>query len=154
LAKNAFGVLYAKVSSQVWLVVRTDSPVDPIVPSGDVNIDIEATRAKVQDMKVLCKSGTCLDPRLFNLEGAGAHPLDSLPPSTTWLGCVSREAEATLLDVPDASWLCKISRQDQVIGPLTEMQLMAVAFVRINRNFWTIQQFFAKFWSSGAYLNW
>lgn len=141
--------------SQVWLVVRADSPVDPIVPSGDVNSDIKATRAKLQDMKVLCKTGTCLDPRLFNLEGAGAKPLE-FPASLNDLApaVILGEAESTLLDVPDAVMaLQKFPGRIKVIGPLSDMQLMAVGFRKDQPELLAeFNSFFSKFWSSGAYL--
>lgn len=140
--------------TQVWLIVKADSPVTPIAPSGDIKRDIEATRAKLGQMTLLCKAGTCLDPTLFNLDKTGATPklfpgsLNDLAPAMM-LG----EADATLLDVPDALVaLQKYPGKIKIIGPMTEEQTMAVAFAkkspRLRQEF---NRFLAGLKASGEY---
>jgi ABC-type amino acid transport substrate-binding protein len=116
--------------NQVWLVARSDSPLRPIKPSGDLAKDIASVKALIRDKSLLCKTNTCLDPALYNLDATGARvmlfkgSLNELAPAV-----LNREAEATLLDVPDAlvalqKWPGKI----KVIGPVSGVQDMAVAF--------------------------
>ena len=116
--------------NQVWLVARADSPLEPIKPSGNVKKDISLVKSLVRDRSLLCKANTCLDPNLYQLDAAGARvvlferSLNELAPAV-----LNREAEATLLDVPDAlvalqKWPGKI----KIIGPVSEVQDMAVAF--------------------------
>lgn len=116
--------------NQVWLVARADSPLRPIKPSRNVKKDIAMVKSLVRDRSLLCKANTCLDPNLYRLEAAGARvilferSLNELAPAV-----LNREAEATLLDVPDAlvalqKWPGKI----KIIGPVSGVQDMAVAF--------------------------
>ena len=116
--------------TQVWLVVNAASPLKPIVPGTDVKVDIAETTKTIKGLTVLGKSGTCLDPGLYNIEGAGAMPkcfaggLNDLAPAL-----LKGEADALLLDVPDSlvalrKWPGKI----KVIGPMSEQQEMACAF--------------------------
>jgi ABC-type amino acid transport substrate-binding protein len=116
--------------NQVWLVARSDSPLKPIKPSGNLAKDIAAVKALLRDKSLLCKTNTCLDPSLYNLDATGAKvmlfkgALNELAPAV-----LNGEAEATLLDVPDAlvalqKWPGKI----KVIGPVSGVQDMAVAF--------------------------
>jgi ABC-type amino acid transport substrate-binding protein len=116
--------------NQVWLVARADSPLRPITPSGSVKKDIARVKSLVRNRSLLCKANTCLDPNLYRLDAAGARvilferSLNELAPAV-----LNREAEATLLDVPDAlvalqKWPGKI----KIIGPVSEVQDMAAAF--------------------------
>lgn len=140
--------------TQVWLVVRTDSPITPITPTGDINKDIELTRTKLKDLTILCKSGTCLDPSLFNLTPTGVTAkdftgsLNDLAPAV-----IVGDAPATLLDVPDAIIaLQKFPGKIKIIGPLTGKQEMAVGFRKdqpLLRD--EFNKFYAQFKSSGKY---
>ncbi len=116
--------------NQVWLVARADSLLKPIKPSGNIKKDIAAVKGLIRKKSVLCKTNTCLDPRLYDLDAAGARvllypgSLNELAPAV-----LNREAEATLLDVPDALVaLQKWPGRIKVIGPVSEIQDMAVAF--------------------------
>jgi len=118
--------------TQVWLVARADSPIRPIKSTGDIDKDIAAVRALLRDHSVLGVVNTCLDPSLYDLEAVGAkvklftHSLNELAPAV-----INREAEVTLLDVPDAlialeKWPGKI----KVIGPISRMQSMGCGFAK------------------------
>lgn len=141
--------------TQVWLVVRADSSMTPITPTGNIAKDIELTREKLKDRTVLCKSGTCLDPRLFDLARAGASgkefvgSLNDLAPAV-----IMGDAEATLLDVPDAVMaLQKFPGKIKIIGPLTNEQEMAVGFRKDQPALLAeFNAFLAQFKSSGQYL--
>jgi len=116
--------------TQVWLVARADSHLTPIQPSGDTDRDIAAVKKGLKGLKVFGVLNTCLDPALYNIENTGAvvrlfeGNVNELAPAV-----VNGEADATLLDVPDAlialeKWPGKV----KVIGPVSEMQGMGVAF--------------------------
>jgi ABC-type amino acid transport substrate-binding protein len=116
--------------SQIWLVARSDSKLNPIKPSGAIDRDIEQVKALLKGRKVLALKKTCLDPDLYDLYATGAEVvcfngnLNELAPAI-----INGEAEMTILDVPDAlvaldKWTGKI----KVIGPISQRQEMAVAF--------------------------
>ena len=141
--------------TQVWLVVRSDSPLTPIKPTGDLAQDIALTREQLRDREVLSKSGTCLDPRLFNLGPLGVTgreftgSLNDLAPAV-----IMGEAGATLLDVPDAMIaLQKYPGRIKIIGPLGPEQEMAVGFAKDQPELLAeFNRFFAEFKRSGGYV--
>jgi ABC-type amino acid transport substrate-binding protein len=116
--------------TQVWIVARADSPLRPIRPTGSPVQDIAAGKQLLNGRLLQGKANTCLDPALYELEKTGARlklfggSLNELAPAL-----INREAELTLLDVPDAlvalqKWPGKI----KILGPLTAVQDMAPAF--------------------------
>ena len=116
--------------TQVWVIARSDSPVRPIRPTGDIEKDILAVRSALRNRSVLCKKNTCLDPALYDLDKVEATArlfdgaLNELAPAL-----INGEADLLLLDMPDAivaleKWPGRI----KVIGPMTDIQDMAVAF--------------------------
>jgi ABC-type amino acid transport substrate-binding protein len=119
--------------SQIWLVARADSSTKPIKPSKDnIKKDIDAVRRTIKGRKVLALEKTCLDPTLYDLESSGADVIryhGRLNQLAT--AVISKEAEFTLLDVPDAliameKWPGKI----KIIGPISPPQFMAVGFAK------------------------
>jgi len=116
--------------TQVWLIARSDSPIKPIVPSDSIERDIEMVRSSLKGLDVLGIRNTCLDPDLHNLEAGGARTV-SFPGSLNELApaVINGEAEATMLDVPDAlialeKWPGKV----KIIGPISKVQMMGCAF--------------------------
>lgn len=116
--------------TQVWLIARADSDLVPVVPSGDIEKDISSVKDKIADKVVLCKPNTCLDSKLYNLEEYTADIIDfegslnELAPAV-----INREADACILDVPDALVaLEKWSGQIKVIGPVSKQQVMGEGF--------------------------
>ena len=116
--------------NQVWLISRSDSPLKPIKPTGDIDKDIAAVKKLLKDRTLLGKAKTCLDPSLYNIDITGAKvrlfngTLNELAPAV-----INGESELTLLDIPDAlvalqKWPGKI----KVIGPISEKQFMGAAF--------------------------
>ena len=117
--------------SQIWLIARADSTVKPIKPSkNNVKKDIAQVRRIIKGKKVLALPKTCLDPVLYDLDSTGATvinyngKLNDLAPAL-----IMKEAELTILDVPDAliameKWPGKI----KIIGPVSPPQFMAVGF--------------------------
>jgi ABC-type amino acid transport substrate-binding protein len=140
--------------TQVWLIARADSSIQPIEPSGDIGRDIEATKVLLKGHSVFGKANSCLDPTLHGLgkydadvrlfEGA----LNELAPAV-----IAGEAEATILDVPDAliameKWPGKI----KVIGPVTKVQTMSCAFAKSSPELRAeFEVFFKKCCADGTY---
>ncbi|MCK4660240.1 MAG: transporter substrate-binding domain-containing protein [Phycisphaerae bacterium] len=120
--------------TQVWLIARADSPMKPIKPSGDIQRDIAAVKALLKGRSVLTKPKTCLDPSLHGLEEAGAvvklfeGALNDFAPAV-----INRDAESTILDVPDALIaLEKWPGQIKVIGPISPLQGMGCGFAKTS----------------------
>jgi ABC-type amino acid transport substrate-binding protein len=140
----------------VWLVARADSSIKPIVPSGDIKTDIKQVMALLRGRSVLTMKGTCLDPRLYNLDAAGAdirfytksENVNEIAPAM-----INGASEATLLDIPDAMVaLQKWPGEIKIIGPVSEQQLMAAA---VDTSSLTLlaefNRFFESYWKDGAY---
>ena len=120
--------------SQVWIVARADSPIKPIKPSGDIGKDIAAVKALLKGHTVMGMANTCLAPSLYGIEDSEAKVklftgnLNELAPAV-----INQDAEATLLDVPDALIaLQKWPRKIKVIGPVSSMQKMGCAFAQTS----------------------
>lgn len=116
--------------NQVWLVARSNSPIKPIKPSGNLDKDIATVKRLMKGKSLLGKTGTCLDPSLYNLQEV-TNKIKLFPGSLNDMApaIINGETELSLLDVPDAlvalqKWPGKI----KVIGPVSEIQDMAVAF--------------------------
>jgi len=127
-------LLYSKPTfpSQVLLVARADSSFTPIKGSKDLPKDILETKALIGKNSLLVMERSCLDPANYALKGVGID-LKSYTKNTNLNEMVpallNKEAELTLLDVPDAildlkKWAGKI----KVIGPISEHQDLAAAF--------------------------
>ena len=122
--------------SQVLLVARSDSPFAPIAGSTDLASDIRETKALIGRRSLLVMEGTCLDPANYGLKGVGidlkayskSKNLNEMVPAL-----LNKEAELTLLDVPDAildlrKWAGKI----KVLGPISSHQDLAAAFPKTS----------------------
>ena len=116
--------------TQVLLVTRSDFRVTPIRPTGCASSDIKKTQAKVAGLRLMGVPGTCLDPEMYALQGAGAeivtgatHPNQLVP------RLLEGEVQAILLDVPSALMgLGHWPGQLKIIGPVSPIQYMACAF--------------------------
>jgi ABC-type amino acid transport substrate-binding protein len=117
--------------TQVWLMARAESGVQPIAPSKNLQQDIGRVKALLDGHTLLGIANTCVDPTLYGIERTKARlavkkvRLDEIAPLLILQG----EAELALLDVADAmialqKWPGKI----KVIGPISEPQQMGVAF--------------------------
>jgi ABC-type amino acid transport substrate-binding protein len=118
--------------SQVLLVARAESPYTPIKDSGSLEKDIQETKAMIGKKSLLVMERTCLDPANYGLKGTGID-LRAYTRSTNLNEMIpallNKDAELTLLDVPDAildlqKWAGKI----KVLGPISEEQQLAAAF--------------------------
>ncbi len=120
----------ADFPTQIWFIVRSDSPIRPIAPSGDLKKDIAAVRTLLRGHSVLGKVNTCLDPTLYDIAATGARSVLFPGSVNEMAGAVIKgETEATLLDVPDALVaLKKWPGMIKVVGPLSPAQEMGVGF--------------------------
>lgn len=140
----------------VWLVARADSSLKPILPSGDIETDIEETKKLLKGHTVLSMKGTCLDSDLYSLEETGAkillhttsESLNDIAPAI-----LEGRAETTILDIPDALVaLQKWPGEIKIIGPISKQQLMAVAFPKSSPELKAaFNDFFDKIWRDGTY---
>lgn len=142
--------------SGVWLIARADSPLNPIAPSGDLQRDIQQVKSQLSNHDVLALADTCLDPGLYNIDATGANihlqpkerKLNEMVPAI-----LNRDAESTLLDVPDA--LIALERWPgliKIIGPISNAQLMGVAFRKDTpqlRN--AFNKYFRRIRTDGSY---
>jgi len=122
----------------VWLISRSDSALQPIVPTNDISKDIEAVKKKLSGVSVLTLKNSCLDPELYGISNTGAtvrlfpadRNLDEMIPAI-----IARMAESTLMDVPVALVALEESPGGiKVIGPISQLQEMACAFPKTSPN--------------------
>lgn len=118
--------------SSVWLIARAEAILRPITPSGSLIDDILQVKNSLAGISVLALESTCLDPELYRLSETKADvrlPGKKLKLNEMAPAILNHEAETTLLDVPDALIaLEKWPGQLKVIGPISDNQLMGVAF--------------------------
>jgi ABC-type amino acid transport substrate-binding protein len=140
--------------TQVWLIARADSILEPIKPTGDSDRDIVQVKKLLKNRTVLGKAKTCLDPVLYGLKETEAKVklfggnLNELAPAV-----IKAEAEATILDVPDALIaLEKWPGRLKVIGPISSMQEMGIAFAKTSHGLReAFNRFFEKCKADGTY---
>ncbi len=140
----------------VWLLARADSPIKPISPSNNVELDIQNVKGLLKNRSVLAMKNTCLDPTLYGLGQTGAdirfytssENLDEVAPAV-----LDGVAEATLLDIPDALIaLQKWQGEIKVIGPVSPHQYMGVAFAKDSPELLDeFNSFFKKIWADKTY---
>lgn len=143
--------------SGVWLIAPVRSAATPIKPSGSIAQDIENTKSRLINHSTLVVDNTCLDPKLYNLEGRGLqlrrflnsnNPIDLIP------AMLQGDAELTLLDVPDAIVaLEKWPGQIKVIGPISGAQSMGLGFRKTSpRLRAAFNEYYAARLKDGSYL--
>jgi len=115
--------------SAVWLFARSDSTMQPIIPSGSLAKDIVQIKLQLKDRTVLTVKQTSLDAKLYNLQSTGANIIFKDKFYKLIPALLGNEAESTLLDVADGLVaLDKWAGEIKVVGPISEVQYMAVGF--------------------------
>jgi ABC-type amino acid transport substrate-binding protein len=118
--------------SQVLLVAPAESELQPIAGGADLTADIARTRQEIGSRSVLVMERTCLDPTNYGLDHVGldlkaynkSANLNEMVPAM-----LNKEAELTLLDVPDAILdLRKWAGRIKILGPISGEQMLATAF--------------------------
>ncbi len=140
--------------TQIWLLAPSDHRLRPIDPSGSISKDIEITKAMVKGLTVMGLRNTCLDPLLYGLDREGATVIhfdgennDLVPAMIKGL------SNLVLLDLPDfltslPSWQGRI----KVLGPITDVQEMVVAFAPDGHSLREeFESFFRKLIDVGEY---
>lgn len=127
-------LLYSEptLPSQVLLVAPAESNLQPIEDGADLAADIAKTRKAIGSKSVLVMERTCLDPTNYGLVNVGID-LKAYSKSTNLNEMVpamlNKEAELTLLDVPDAILdLRKWAGRIKILGPISDRQMLATAF--------------------------
>lgn len=143
--------------SAVWLLARAQSPVQPIKPGGNRDEDIRRTKALLSNGTTFVMDDSCLDPRLYDIEGkgfklkrfTGSSNLNDIVPAM-----VKQESDMTLLDVPDVliameNWSGSI----KVLGPISEEQRMAAGFRKTSPELRAaFNEFLAGIKQDGTYM--
>ncbi len=143
--------------SGVWLIAPARSDAQPIKASGDLGQDIASTKERLSRRSTLVVDNTCLDPRLYDLEGKGLklrrfansnNPIDLIP------AMLRGDAELSLLDVPDAIiGLEKWPGQIKIIGPISGPQAMGLGFRKTSPELRAaFNAYFATRIRDGSYL--
>lgn len=140
----------------VWLVAQVKSSLVPIIPGGDISVDIKKTKSLLKGRSVLTMDGTCLAAAINNLDQTQAEIRYFTQSKTTddiLPAMLNGMAETTLLDIPDAMVaLEKWPGEIKIIGPISENQLMGVAVSKSSpellREF---NEFFRLIWKNGTY---
>src|ERR1700761_2460815 len=118
--------------SQVLLVAPAESELQPIEDGADLAADIAKTRKEIGSRSLLVMERTCLDPTNYGLDNVGldlkkyskSANLNEMVPAM-----LNKEAELTLLDVPDAILdLRKWAGRIKILGPIYDRQMLAAAF--------------------------
>jgi ABC-type amino acid transport substrate-binding protein len=118
--------------SEVLLVAPAESDLQPIKDGADLAADIAKTRKAIGSRSVLVMERTCLDPSNYGLVNVGldlkaynkSSNLNEMVPAM-----LNKEAELTLLDVPDAILdLRKWAGRIKILGPISDRQILATAF--------------------------
>lgn len=118
--------------SQVLLVAPAESELRPIEDGANLEADIAKTRKAIGSRSVLVMERTCLDPSNYGLVNVGldlkaytkSANLNEMVPAM-----LNKEAELTLLDVPDAILdLRKWAGRIKILGPISGQQMLGTAF--------------------------
>lgn len=142
--------------SSVWLIAGAESDLQPIKPSGSLEKDIAAVKESLNGRSILALENTCLDPALYRLSETKAViqlagndlKLNEMAPAI-----LNHEAEATLLDVPDALIaLEKWHGRLKVIGPVSGYQVMGAGFRKDSPKLLAaFNRYLGKIRSDGSY---
>ncbi len=140
----------------VWLIAPATSQLKPIIPSGNILLDIKTVKSLLKGHSVLTLNGTCLAAELYNLKQVKPD-IKYFSQNNTIndmaLAIINGVAETTLLDIPDAmvalqTWPGEI----KILGPISEPQVMGVAFPKSSPKLLeTFNEFFTQIWKNGTY---
>jgi len=143
--------------SSVWLIAKSSSKLTPIIPSGSIEQDIKNTKMKLKKINLLTRPNTCLDASLYSLDKSEAniffHPKNRKVIEMVPAILNNKDEQVTLLDVPDALIaLEKWSGEIKVIGPISDIQEMGVAFPKDSPKLLkAFNEYFEKIRKNGEY---
>jgi len=138
--------------TQIWLISRKDSSLRPVAVDRVGDRQIRDVKLQISNgYSIIGKKGTCLDPELY---GITENVIMFNGPVSGIANAVARgEGDAAILDVPDTLIeLRNPSSVIRVIGPVSEKQVMAVAFAKssdgLRRKF---NEYLGEIKKSGSY---
>lgn len=116
--------------TQVWLLARADSLLQPIKTTGDTAKDIKMVKSMIKGRTVLGIRNTCLDPDLYSLEDSGVrNVLFQGSVNQLFPAVIKGEAETCIYEISDTlNALKKWPGKLKVIGPLSGKQAMGCGF--------------------------
>lgn len=142
--------------SQVLLVAPAESKLAPIKGNASLAEDIAETKAMIGSKSLLGMERTCIDPANYGLTGKGldlrsytrSSNLNEIVPAL-----LNKEAELTLLDVPDALLdLQKWAGRIKILGPISGEQTLAAAFPKTSPDLRAaFDDYLRKIKSDGSY---
>lgn len=109
--------------TQVWAIGKMDNPA-----LTDTNFSSQSEfKIGLKQFTILGKANTCLDPKLYNLNAQTIYFGGSV--NDLALAIIEGKADLAILDCPDTLVaLRKWPKDIKVIGPISEVQSMAVGF--------------------------
>ena len=120
--------------SQVMLIARADSPIQPIQGSEDLLQDNQETKALIGAQSLLIMEKTCLDPANYGMKGQGielcaytkSSNINEMVPAL-----LNLDADLPLLDIPDLMLdMQKWAGSFKVIGPISSPPISFIQRVR------------------------
>ena len=140
----------------VWLIGPATSSISPIDPSGNLAQDIEKVNGALNHHSVLVMKNTCLDVRYFSFDPkqvkvknfTGSKIIRDIVPAM-----LRGEADATLLDIPDALVTLQEKAGDiKIIGPVSPAQIMGAAVAKNSPELLkAYNDFFRQIWNDRTY---
>ena len=121
--------------TRVWLIARSDASFQPIRRTSSIDEEIASTWRIMSNQTVLCKTGTCLDPKVLELADHGVkcqlfqRSLNELAGAIISPTVEVGDAKMTVLDVPDVVVaMVGHSTQIKILGAVNKPQKMGAAF--------------------------
>lgn len=141
--------------TQVWLISGAGSALNPIIPSGSIEEDIDVVKKLLMSKTVLGVPGTCLDHTLYDVDQAGGESvvfrgnLNELAPAV-----MEGAADTALLDVADSLMaLKKWPGQIKILGPVSVQQEMGVGFRKDSPELHAaFETFYKQLREAGTYM--
>jgi ABC-type amino acid transport substrate-binding protein len=117
--------------SAIWVIARSDSQIQPIGPTSDINRDAEKTRSLLKGRNVLSIRNTCVDLKLYGLEEARPLYKEGITLNDLAAVLIKGDAEISILDVPDALVaLTKFPGKIKILGAITGPQSMGFGIAK------------------------
>jgi ABC-type amino acid transport substrate-binding protein len=142
--------------TRIMLVASIDSPLQVVKTTHNPQTDIKNVTKQLNGMSIFESEGTCIDKDLYDFGDINVRfinftgNLNNLIPAI-----ISRKASATMLDLPDVLIaLGKWPGQIKIIGPISEEQVMGVAFTKNAQDLrQRFNNYLHKIKADGTYYN-
>lgn len=141
--------------TEVWLLTRGDSPLQPIAPSGTTAADIEAVLTQIHGLRILGIPNSTLWPEAVGLAPPRVVPVTFMGNLNDMVPALIRgDADATLIDLAIAGGILqRYAGRVKVIGPVSAPQGIGVAFAPASSELrLAFDAFFRRCRETGAYV--